>query len=187
MRRAFEHPLAPALGCALLCVVYLLASPATADMAAHSYRAWLFEHEGLTVWNAQWYGGHHVLGYSLSVQKKNNLVTNPDPGTFAELSIAALGVTNEPTSLTITRFAKPKKDQPQLAEPVLTKDQTLEMVDLVRHVEVAYCRARPSYYPGGNCEFAPVDVDKPRALDLEFKFLKNGQWVCKQVREFAGK
>ena len=49
----------------LLCVVYLLASPATADMAAHSYRAWLFEHEGLTVWNAQWYGGHHVLGYSL--------------------------------------------------------------------------------------------------------------------------
>src|SRR6201991_776064 len=65
MRRAFEHPLAPALGCALVCVVYLLAHPATADMAAHSYRAWLFQHEGLTVWNAQWYGGHHVLGYSL--------------------------------------------------------------------------------------------------------------------------
>ncbi|HWK26953.1 MAG TPA: hypothetical protein VNS09_10335 [Solirubrobacter sp.] len=65
MRRAFEHPLAPALGCALFCVGYLLVSPATADMAAHSYRAWLFQHEGLTVWNAQWYGGHHVLGYSL--------------------------------------------------------------------------------------------------------------------------
>src|SRR4051794_9285747 len=65
MRRAFEHPLAPALGCALVCLAYLVASPATADMAAHSYRAWLFQHEGLTVWNAQWYGGHHVLGYSL--------------------------------------------------------------------------------------------------------------------------
>src|SRR4051794_36649444 len=65
MRRAFEHPLAPALGCALVCVVYLLAQPATADMAAHSYRAWLFQHEGLTVWNAQWYGGDHVLGSSL--------------------------------------------------------------------------------------------------------------------------
>src|SRR3954467_11452950 len=65
MRRAFEHPLAPALGCVLACAVYLLAQPATADMAAHSYRAWLFQHEGLTVWNAQWYGGHHVLGYSL--------------------------------------------------------------------------------------------------------------------------
>ncbi len=65
MRRAVEHPLAPALGCALVGVLYLLAQPATADMAAHSYRAWLFNHEGLTVWNAQWYGGHHVLGYSL--------------------------------------------------------------------------------------------------------------------------
>lgn len=65
MRRALVHPLAPALGCAALCVAYLLVSPATADMAAHAYRAWLFEHEGMTVWNAQWYGGHHVLGYSL--------------------------------------------------------------------------------------------------------------------------
>ena len=65
MRRAFEHPLAPALGCALACLAYLILQPATADMAAHSYRAWLFEHQGLTVWNAQWYGGHHVLGYSL--------------------------------------------------------------------------------------------------------------------------
>ena len=65
MRRALSHPLAPTLGCAVLCVAYLIASPATADMAAHSYRAWLFEHQGLTVWNAQWYGGHHVLGYSL--------------------------------------------------------------------------------------------------------------------------
>src|SRR3954469_16090253 len=65
MRRALEHPLAPELGCALVCVGYLIASPATADMAAHTYRAWLFQQQGLTVWNAQWYGGHHVLGYSL--------------------------------------------------------------------------------------------------------------------------
>src|SRR5215218_1261425 len=63
--RAVLHPLAPALGCAFVCAVYLLAEPATADMAAHSYRAWLFQTQGLTVWNAQWYGGHHVLGYSL--------------------------------------------------------------------------------------------------------------------------
>jgi hypothetical protein len=35
-------------------------------MAGHTYRAWLFANEGLTVWNAQWYGGHHVLGYSLA-------------------------------------------------------------------------------------------------------------------------
>src|SRR3954465_15081249 len=65
MRRAYEHPFAPALGCALACLVYLVMRPATADMAAHAYRAWLFQHQGLTVWNAQWYGGDHVLGYSL--------------------------------------------------------------------------------------------------------------------------
>src|SRR3954471_3449724 len=65
MRRAYEHPFAPVVGCALACVVYLVVRPATADMAAHAYRAWLFQHQGLTVWNAQWYGGHHVLGYSL--------------------------------------------------------------------------------------------------------------------------
>src|SRR3954471_19772464 len=65
MRRAYEHPFAPVLGWALACLVYLLVRPATADMAAHAYRAWLFQHQGLTVWNAQWYGGHHVLGYSL--------------------------------------------------------------------------------------------------------------------------
>src|SRR3954452_19274349 len=65
MRRAYEHPFAPVVGCALACVVYLVVRPATADMAAHAYRAWLFQHQGLTVWNAQWYGGHHGLGYSL--------------------------------------------------------------------------------------------------------------------------
>jgi hypothetical protein len=65
MRRALQHPLAPALGCSLAGLAYLIMAPATADMAAHDYRTWLFEHEGLTVWNAQWYGGHHVLGYSL--------------------------------------------------------------------------------------------------------------------------
>jgi hypothetical protein len=65
MRRAIVHPLAPVLGIAVAAVAYACWAPATADMAAHTYRAWLFSHEGLTVWNAQWYGGHHVLGYSL--------------------------------------------------------------------------------------------------------------------------
>jgi hypothetical protein len=65
MRRALEHPLAPVLGAILFGLVYLVAAPATADMAGHTYRAWLFEREGTAVWNAHWYGGHHVLGYSL--------------------------------------------------------------------------------------------------------------------------
>ena len=53
------------MGAALAGLAYLLIQPATADMAAHAFRAWLFDSEGMTVWNAQWYGGHHVLGYSM--------------------------------------------------------------------------------------------------------------------------
>ena len=53
------------MGVALAAIAYLLIRPATADMAAHAFRAWLFDTEGMTVWNAQWYGGHHVLGYSM--------------------------------------------------------------------------------------------------------------------------
>lgn len=65
MRRALAHPLAPVLGAALAVCAYLVIRPATADMAAHAFRAWLFDTQGLAVWNAQWYGGHHVLGYSM--------------------------------------------------------------------------------------------------------------------------
>jgi hypothetical protein len=64
MRRVLAHPYAPVAGAALAGVAYLVIQPATADMAAHAFRAWLFDTEGMTVWNAQWYGGHHVLGYS---------------------------------------------------------------------------------------------------------------------------
>jgi hypothetical protein len=65
MRRVLAHPFAPVVGAALAAIVYLAVQPPTADMAAHAFRAWLFDTEGMTVWNAQWYGGHHVLGYSM--------------------------------------------------------------------------------------------------------------------------
>ena len=34
-------------------------------MAAHTYRTWLWHQVGFATWNAQWYGGHHMAGYSL--------------------------------------------------------------------------------------------------------------------------
>jgi hypothetical protein len=126
-----------------------------------------------------------VYGYSLSVQKKNNLVTNPDPGTWSEVSVAALGVGDETTTLTVTRFAKPKKDKPALTGPVLSRDGTLAMVGLASRVERAYCKAKPDYY-NGDCGFVHVDVAKPKALDLEMKVLENGHFVVKQCREFNG-
>jgi hypothetical protein len=64
-RRDLAHPLVPTLAAALLGVAYLLVAPDTADMAAHTYRTWLWNQVGFATWNAQWYGGHHMAGYSL--------------------------------------------------------------------------------------------------------------------------
>ncbi|MFT4215866.1 MAG: PEP/pyruvate-binding domain-containing protein [Micropruina sp.] len=127
-----------------------------------------------------------VYGYSLSVQQGNNLVTNPDPSTHSELTIAAFISDDEPISLTVTRFAKPKADEPQLTAPVLTNAQMIALVNIVRTVERAYCRANPDYYPG-SCDFVTADNEKPRSLDLEIKVLADGRFVVKQVREFGGR
>jgi len=126
-----------------------------------------------------------VYGYSLSVQVGNNLVTNPDPGTYSEVTIAGFISETEPVSLTITRFAKPTKDSLERTEPVLAREQMLDLVDLARRVENAYCAAKPDYY-SGPCEFVTVDNQKQKSLDLEVKLLENRQWVVKQVREFSG-
>ncbi len=126
-----------------------------------------------------------VYGYSLSIQQGNNLVTNPDPGTHSEFTIAAFLGDEEP-SLTVTRFAKPRADAPALTEPVLSREQAIALVDIVRTVEQAYCRAKPEYYPGP-CALVTSDNTKPRSLDLEVKLLEDGRFVVKQVREFGGR
>src|SRR5215208_814831 len=63
--RGLGHPLVLTLAAAALGVAYLIAAPETADMAAHTYRTWLWKQVGFATWNAQWYGGHHMAGYSL--------------------------------------------------------------------------------------------------------------------------
>jgi hypothetical protein len=49
----------------VLGVAWLIARPATADLAAQVYRTGLWQREGFAIWDAQWYGGHHEPGYSL--------------------------------------------------------------------------------------------------------------------------
>jgi len=127
-----------------------------------------------------------VYGYTLSVQDGNNLVTNPDPGTQTEVTVAALGLGDEPTSLTITRFAQPVAGGPVRTEPVLAREDMLALVDIAATVERAYCAAKPSYYEG-DCRFVVVDNEKPTSVDMELKILSNGQFLCKQVREFGGR
>lgn len=53
------------LSAAVLAVAYLIAQPPTVDLAAHEFRAELFAREGFTIWNGQWYGGHHTVAYSV--------------------------------------------------------------------------------------------------------------------------
>ena len=50
-------------------------------------------------------------------------------------------------------------------------------------VEIAYCKAKPAYY-SQDCKYVWIDDQKPSSLDMEFKFLQNGQFVLKQAREF---
>jgi hypothetical protein len=50
---------------AILAALYLVLDPPSADLAAQTYRTWLFEHAGFTVWDNGWYAGHHVPAYSI--------------------------------------------------------------------------------------------------------------------------
>jgi hypothetical protein len=129
-----------------------------------------------------------VYGYSFGSQVGNNVVTNPAPGTLSETIIAAF-LPDVAPSFTVTRFAKPTVDGAALDHTVMTPAQMQTMLDIAQAVELAYCRAVPEYYPGGAsaCENALFDVEKPTALDMELKLHENGEFECKQVREFAGK
>jgi hypothetical protein len=44
---------------------YLILAPQSGDLAAASYRSYLFARDGLTIWDNGWYGGHYLPAYSL--------------------------------------------------------------------------------------------------------------------------
>ena len=127
-----------------------------------------------------------IYGYTLSIQKDNNTVTNPAPGSWSEQTIFGFLGDREPSSLTTLRYAKPTPQDALMSTNVLPKETTLLMAALTRKVEEAYCRAREQLYYPGDCTRVAWDSEKPKALDLEMKYLQNGQFVIKQVREFAG-
>ncbi|MET0760920.1 MAG: hypothetical protein ABWZ63_01145 [Thermoleophilaceae bacterium] len=64
-RRIDPWHAAPILIAVLFAIVYLIWQPRTVDLAAHTFRADLFGEEGFTLWNGQWYGGHHTPAYSI--------------------------------------------------------------------------------------------------------------------------
>jgi Pyruvate phosphate dikinase, AMP/ATP-binding domain len=125
------------------------------------------------------------LAYTLGLQKDNNLVTNPEPGSSAQLTLATFGGGDHPTRFTTTRFAKPTAASPPLKTSVMTDAKMNEIVKMTIATEIAYCRVKEGYYPG-DCRDVFLDETKPSALDLEFKLLQNGHFMLKQMREFHG-
>lgn len=126
-----------------------------------------------------------LYGYSFSSQLGENLVTNPTPGTYSENVIAGFIGNGAAPTFTVTRYALPVAGQPKLTHRVLPDAQMVQMLDLTKAVETAYCKAKVGYY-ANSCDQVTVDPSKPTALDLEVKVLQNGHLVFKQVREFAG-
>jgi hypothetical protein len=71
-------------------IVYLIWEPRTVDLAAHSFRADLFGEEGFTIWNGQWYGGHHTPAYSIISPPLAWAVSPPVALAVAAVASAAL-------------------------------------------------------------------------------------------------
>ena len=82
--------LAPTLAAALVAALYLILDLRTGDLAAHLYRADLFAREGFTIWNGNWYGGHHTPAYSVLFPPLGHLLTPQVAGALAAVAAAAL-------------------------------------------------------------------------------------------------
>ncbi len=72
---------------AALGVVYLILAPASPDLAAASYRSNLFSTAGFTLWDNSWYGGHHLLAYSVLAPALGALI-GPQPLAAISMAIA---------------------------------------------------------------------------------------------------
>ena len=82
--------LAPVLTAAVLAAAYVIVSPPTQDLAAHLFRAHLFSQQGFGLWNNDWYGGHHILGYSVLFPAVSALLTPQLAAALAATGTAAL-------------------------------------------------------------------------------------------------
>jgi len=81
---------APWLVSAALALAWLVLGPATPDLAAAVYRTGLFEREGFTLFNANWYGGHHTPAYSILFPPLGALVGVRVAGALAAVGSAVL-------------------------------------------------------------------------------------------------
>ena len=78
------------LAATALAALYLILHLRTGDLAAHLYRADLFGREGFTIWNGNWYGGHHTPAYSVLFPPLAHYLTPQVAGAIAAIAAAAL-------------------------------------------------------------------------------------------------
>jgi hypothetical protein len=121
------------------------------------------------------------------VNTDENLVTNPTPGTQAEIVYASFIGVNEVPRFSFMQFAKTDANTETRSTALLPMDVYAKMIQIARSVETSYCRNIYSYYPGQDCSYVTYDLDKPSSLDMEFKIYSNGEVLLKQAREFSGR
>ena len=81
---------APVLAAAVMAIAFLVVDPPTVDLVAHEFRADLFGREGFTIWNGNWYGGHHTPAYSVLFPPLGWLLSPNLVGALAAVAAAAL-------------------------------------------------------------------------------------------------
>ena len=89
-RRIDPRRAAPMLLAAAFALAYVVASPASLDLAAHLLRAKLFSVEGFGIWNNWWYGGHHAVMYSVLFPPVAAALTPQVAAALAVIGTAAL-------------------------------------------------------------------------------------------------
>lgn len=75
---------------AALAAAYLIAAPASQDLAAATFRADLFAEHGFVLWNNDWYSGHYLLSYSVLYPPLAVLVGIRLVGALAVVAAAAI-------------------------------------------------------------------------------------------------
>ncbi|MBA2794686.1 MAG: hypothetical protein H0U32_11950, partial [Thermoleophilaceae bacterium] len=88
-RRIDLWRVAPSALAALAALAYLIIAPRSPDLAAHIFRAELFAREGFTIWNGEWYGGHHTPAYSVLSPPLGWILSPQVMGALAAVSATA--------------------------------------------------------------------------------------------------
>jgi hypothetical protein len=81
---------APVAVAAAIALAYVLVEPRTVDLAASVYRSDLFGDVGFSVWNGNWYAGHHTPSYSVLFPPLGWLLGPVLAGALAAVLAAAL-------------------------------------------------------------------------------------------------